>query len=106
MKDKHTSLRMLARKTLPLLGAIVLAGIAFVPWTNSRAQLASPSIDFHRISAGGTRLHNSCYRLTGTVGQVAPGYSSSALYSLVAGFWSAAPTTGRDEIFFNGFEGC
>ncbi len=106
MKHKPMRLRTRARKTLSLLGAIALAGIAFVAWTDSRAQLASPSIDFHRISAGGTRLHNSCYRLKGTVGQAAPGYSSSALYSLVAGFWSAAPTTGRDELFFNGFEGC
>lgn len=106
MKDKYTGLRMRARKTLPLLAAIALVGITFVPWNDSRAQLASPSIDFHQISAGGTRLHNSCFRLKGTVGQAAPGYSSSAMYSLLAGFWSAAPTTGRDEIFFNGFEGC
>lgn len=106
MKVEHSGLHVRVRRTLLVLGAIALAAVAFVPWTDSRAQLASPSIDFHRISAGGARLHNSCYHLKGTVGQAAPGYSSSALYSLMAGFWSAAPTAGRDEIFFNGFEGC
>jgi hypothetical protein len=25
---------------------------------------------------------------------------------VLAGFWSAAPTTGLDEIFFNSFEDC
>ncbi len=107
MKAMHTGgLQRRARKILLVLAAIVASAVAFAPWTDSRADLASPSIDFHRISAGGARLRNSCYRLKGTVGQAAPGYSSSALYSLVAGFWSAAPITGRDEIFFNGFEGC
>ena len=59
-----------------------------------------PAIDFHVVSSGGAALQNNCFRLAGTVGQAAPGYSSATpAYSLIAGFWSAAPTTGLDEIF-------
>ena len=83
-----------------------LAGIAFLPWPNSRAEATSPAVDFHVISAGGASLHNSCFRLSGTAGQAAPGYSSNASDSIVAGFWSAAPTLRLDEIHFNGFESC
>jgi hypothetical protein len=63
-------------------------------------------IDFYTISAGGNTLHGSCYRLSGTLGQAAPGYSSGSIYSLIAGYWQPAPTTATDEIFFNGFQGC
>ena len=64
------------------------------------------SIDFYTISAGGNTLHGNCYRLSGTLGQAAPGYSSGSTYSLIAGYWQPAPTAATDEIFFNGFEGC
>jgi hypothetical protein len=64
------------------------------------------SIDFHVISAGGNLLKGSCFRLTGTVGQPAPGYSSSGIYSLIAGYWQPATAVGSDEIFYNGFEEC
>jgi len=64
------------------------------------------SIDFYTISAGGNTLHGNCYRLSGTVGQAAPGYSSGSIYSLIAGYWQPAPTAATDEIFFNGFERC
>jgi hypothetical protein len=64
------------------------------------------SIDFHVISAGGTSLKSSCFRLSGTVGQPVPGYSSGNIYSLIAGYWQPAAATGSDEIFYNGFEGC
>ena len=63
------------------------------------------SIEFHTISAGGNTLRGSCYRLSATIGQVAPGYSSAALYSLIAGYWQAQPPA-TDEIFFNAFEVC
>jgi hypothetical protein len=64
------------------------------------------SIDFFAISAGGNTLHGDCYRLSGTVGQPAPGYSSGSIESLIAGYWQPAPTAATDEIFFNGFQGC
>jgi hypothetical protein len=64
------------------------------------------SIDFFAISAGGNTLHGNCYRLSGTVAQVAPGYSSGSIDSLIAGYWQPAPTAATDEIFFNGFQGC
>ena len=64
------------------------------------------SIDFYTISAGSNTLHGNCYRLSGTLGQVAPGYSSGSIDSLIAGYWQLAPTAATDEIFFNGFQGC
>jgi hypothetical protein len=64
------------------------------------------SIDFYVISAGGNTLYGSCYRLSGTVAQAAPGYSSGSIDSLIAGYWQPAPTAAADEIFFNGFQGC
>jgi hypothetical protein len=90
----------------PVFAAIALAGVCALPGSDSRAQATTPTVGFHIISAGGHSLKNSCYRLSGTTGQAAPGYSSGLTESLVAGFWSAAPTTGLDEIFFNGFEDC
>jgi hypothetical protein len=63
-------------------------------------------IDFFAISAGGNTLRGNCYRLSGTVGQPAPGYSSGSIESLIAGYWQPAPTAATDEIFFNGFQGC
>ncbi|MEP6484985.1 MAG: hypothetical protein ABJB01_11095 [Rudaea sp.] len=86
--------------------AVALACVTAVPWSDTQAQSSTTSVDFHLVNAGGKALRNSCFHLSGTVGQPAPGYSSSANYSVNAGFWAAAPTTNRDEIFFNGFEGC
>jgi hypothetical protein len=88
--------------------ALALAAAAAVPSSDSNAQ-ATPaySIDFHYISTGGSRLHNSCFVLNGTAGQTSPGFSSGSVYSLLAGFWSAAPTAAQqDQLFFDGFEGC
>jgi len=64
------------------------------------------SIDFFKISSGGQTLSNSCYRLSGTLGEAAPGYSSNDTYSVKAGFWAAAPDKGVDDLFFDGFQGC
>jgi hypothetical protein len=64
------------------------------------------SIDFYVISSGGSSLKNSCFRLSGTIGQPAPGYSSGAIFSLIAGYWQPAVAVASDEIFYNGFEGC
>jgi hypothetical protein len=91
-------------------GALALAAAAAclvtLLWSDAPAEASPPSIGFHIVSAGGGNLRNPCYRLRSTSGQAAPGYSSSSPYSVLAGFWSAAPTTGRDEIFFNSFEAC
>ncbi len=92
-----------------LLLAAALACMTAIPWSDTHAQAAGPSADFHLIDSGGQNLRNSCFHLSGTIGQPVPGYSSShgtPTYSVNAGFWAAAPTANRDEIFFNGFEGC
>jgi hypothetical protein len=89
------------------LGALALTSAVAMPWSDSRAGSPTYSINFHAISSGGNRMQNGCFRLSETVGQTAPGYSSVSTYSLIAGFWpAAAPTLSTDEIFFNGFEGC
>jgi hypothetical protein len=94
---------MQIRLSLRLAGAAVALG-AF----GSIVAAAPPaySIDFYVISAGGNTLYGNCYRLSGTVGQPAPGYSSGSIDSLIAGYWQPAPTAATDEIFFNGFQGC
>lgn len=91
-------------------GALALAFMAAcifaVPSSDTRAAGGAIGIGAHVISSGGAKLHNSCYRVSGTIGQTAPGFSDSAGYSVTAGFWVAAPTTHLDEIYFNGFEAC
>jgi len=91
-----------------------------LPWpsavaqsTTATAPSASPqgsttySVDWHTVtSVGLIHARNNCFDLSGTAGQPAPGYSSSAGYQVISGFWTAAPKSGRDAIFFNGFEGC
>ena len=86
---------------------VVGAAIALGAFGSIRAG-APPtySIDFYVIGAGGNTLHGNCYRLSGTVGQAAPGYSSGSIDSLIAGYWQPAPIVATDEIFFNGFQGC
>jgi hypothetical protein len=78
-----------------------------VPSSDTHAD-ATPfySVDFHTISSGGNSLVNSCYRLSGTVGQAAPGYSAGSIYALIAGYWQAPSVADADTIFFNGFEEC
>jgi hypothetical protein len=88
-----------------LLGATALVSIGVLP-ADSRADAPTYRIDFHTISAGGNTMRGSCYRLSGTLAQVAPGYSSAGIYSLIAGYWQPAPSSAMDEVFFNGFEVC
>ena len=105
MKAFRTRLRL--GLALPLLAAVTVTAVTAMRWSDTHAGTISPySIDFHTISSGGSSLRNGCFHLTGTVGQAAPGYSSGTTEYVIAGFWSAAPTTGLDDIFFNGFEGC
>ncbi|MBN8742377.1 MAG: hypothetical protein BGP24_01885 [Lysobacterales bacterium 69-70] len=91
-------------------GAFVLVALAAAltvsPSSDSRAGTATYRIDIHRISAGGGSLHNACYRLDGSVGQPAPGYSNGATLSVNAGFWPAVAVDRPDQLFFSGFQGC
>jgi hypothetical protein len=72
--------------------------------------LPTYSIDVHVITAGGTALRDSCFHLSGTLAQPAPGYSASnsgaPMYSVYAGFWSAMVAMSPDAVFFTGFEEC
>ena len=91
---------------MQVVGLAALVTIALFSWSASIALATSPTLDFHLVSAGGSSMGNNCFRLSGTVGQSAPGYSSGSSNSIFAGFWSAAPATAPDEIHFNGFESC
>lgn len=103
---KHFRLRPRARVIAPALAALALASsVAGVPTDTHAGTTPTYSIDFHTISGGGSALANACYRLSGTIGQAAPGYSSGSTVSLIAGFWTAE-VAASDEIFFNGFQGC
>jgi hypothetical protein len=88
------------------LATVALATVVGSSWSGAHAG-APPnySIDFYSIGAGGSLMRGSCFHLSGTVGQTAPGYSSDIIYALIAGYWQPQPTA-SDEIFFNGFEGC
>ncbi len=92
------------------IGAVVLAALAAAltvsPSSDSRAGTSTYSIDIHRISAGGGSLRNACYRLSGSVGQPAPGYSGGTTLSVNAGFWPAVAVDRPDQLFFSGFQGC
>lgn len=97
-----------SRRPVATGGALLAAAlvcVAAAPWSDTQAQASAPSVDLHLLDSGGKKLTNPCFRLTGTIGQAAPGYSSSATYSINAGFLAATPTS-HDEIFFNGFEVC
>jgi hypothetical protein len=95
---------MQIRLGLLAVGAVVALGA----FSSIRAGAPPPTfhIDFYTISVGGNTLHGNCYRLSGTVGQAAPGYSSGSIDSLIAGYWQPALIVATDEIFFNGFQGC
>jgi hypothetical protein len=99
--------RRRARLRAPVLALAALAALLAAPSPDSRAG-TTPTyrIDFHRVSAGGGSLRNACYRLVGSVGQPAPGYSSGPTYAVVAGFMPAAIVDRPDQLFFSGFEGC
>jgi hypothetical protein len=87
------------------LAAVALAALLASPASDSRAGTPNYSIDFHRISSGAARLRGACYRLAGSVGEAAPGYSSGPTMEVISGFWSAAGNP-PDQMFFSGFEGC
>jgi len=95
-------LRALTRRRLR-----IALGLLFASACGASHSQAPPAyaIDYHVISAGAQPLSNTCVRLSGTLAEVAPGYSNSSTYALRAGFHAAA-TASVDEIFFAGFEAC
>jgi hypothetical protein len=101
------SLHRLRPRARLVASALALAALAGAGPSATRAGTTPTySIDFHVITAGGSAMRSStCYGLSGTIGQPAPGYSSANTYSIVAGFWTGG-VSASDEIFFNGFEGC
>ncbi len=108
MLVKRLGARLRARMAMPVVSAMALALTFAVPWSDlSAGTTPTYSIDFHYIGAAGGTVRGNCVRLSGTLGQTAPGYSSGSTNSVVAGFWLAAPREGQDQMFFNGFEkGC
>lgn len=95
------------------VAATLAAGMIVLPSSGISAQAGGGyGLNWHTIVAGGVvRSRNPCYRLSGSVAQAAvtPGVVSNPTgsnYMLFSGFWSAAPTVGQDQIFFNGFEDC
>lgn len=98
--------RVIAVIAIRVASAILFAGLCVMPWSDSEAQVGTPAIDFRVISAGGQTLKNGCFQLSGTVGQVAPGFSSNASSAVFAGYWAVALPLQDDRIFFNGFEDC
>lgn len=84
----------------------VAAVLTVSPSSDGLAGSSTYSIAIHRISAGGGSLRNACYRLTGSIGEAAPGYSSATTYSVNAGFLPAVAVEKPDQLFFSGLEGC
>jgi len=101
----HLRSRARSRVTWPILVVCAVLGLSAAPGSDSGAQ-AAVSMGFHFIGSAGHNLKNACYHLSGSAGQAAPGYSDSTRYAFTEGYWTAAPTTGLDEIFFNSFEDC
>jgi len=95
---------MNVRLSCALICAVSLLGFGLASYAH--AQATQFSIDWYVISPGGTQLRGNCFVLDGTLGQAVPGYSSGGIFAVLSGYWSVAPITGTDEIFFNGFEGC
>jgi|SRR5690349_20629318 len=106
MSTKQFLVRTRARAVVRVLGAAVLVCFCAIPRSDVRAQAAPPSIGFHFIGAGEHPRKNSCYRLSASVAQAAPGYSSGSSNSIIAGYQAISQTIGLDEIFFDGFEDC
>lgn len=96
---------------LPIFAAAAFTAIVASGAADVRADvLPTYSVDFHAISTGAAASRNSCFHLSGTLAQPAPGYSATSsgapTYSVYAGFWSATAGTVPDDVFFAGFEAC
>lgn len=69
---------------------------------------AAQQIVAHVIAGGGGISHSAggCRTLEGSVGETAAGVSSGATFTVKAGYWAGAGSTGRDSLFHSGFEEC
>jgi|GEM_PF-2955652 len=73
---------------------------------SSNAVSPSYSMTSHIISNGSSaHLSNACFRLDAVIAEPVAGISTSADYTLSAGFHAAAPAR-NDGIFFSAFEDC
>lgn len=95
----------LIRRPLPAI-AILALGILAVPFAQPAAQAVTYGIGWHAITSGAHTSRNSCFAISGTPGQPMLQPSMGATYAVLPGYLTAAPTTGRDTIFYNGFERC
>lgn len=96
---------MNTRSTCVLIGTVLLVLTAAMPGVRAQS-MPQFGIDHYVLASAGAQSHSSCFVLRGTAGQAAPGYSSSANFALVSGFWATASLLAGDEIFFDGFEEC
>jgi len=73
---------------------------------SSNAVSPSYSMTSHIISNGSSaHLSSACFRLDAVIAEPVAGISTSADYTLSAGFHAAAPGH-NDGIFFSAFEDC
>ena len=108
---KRFGSRRRSGSSLPVLAAVALASaIATQSPESGAVEEPTYGIDFHAIGAIGGSQRNGCLVVAGSVGPVAPGASGVSagveVYSLYAGFWSAASAVSPDTVFLNGFEEC
>lgn len=88
-----------------MIAAAALCGL-LAPCDRSAALAATYDIPWHAVSNGVRDSRGGCFAMSGTIGEPASGYAIGATYALISGYFAAAPTSGRDAIFHNGFEGC
>jgi len=90
---------------LPLrnVGAVAI----MVLGVHSAAAVDTFTIDQHVFAAGAAQQRTSaCFTLSATIGQAGTGgVYTSADFSLLAGFWRAAPPA-QDSVFSSSFEDC
>ena len=103
---------MQARRTqwwITLSAVTAIAGFSVANTSSVHAGVSPYQLTWQTLASGGI-LHSqdACYQLSGSVAQavVDPEFSTTDTYTLFTGFWSAAPTAGQDQLFFNGFEDC
>lgn len=114
MYTRHLRANLRADWVWRMAGVVAIAlGTAALPSSGIGAQAGGGfGLNWHSVVSGGVvRSRNPCYRLSGTIAQatVTPGTVSNPTgsnYMLFSGFWTAAPTVGQDQIFFDGFEDC
>lgn len=95
-------MRQRARFMRSCAWCIVCAGSGLVLPVNALAQFSMDAYAFDSIGTSG----NACSRISASVAQAAPGFSSGGSFDLSAGFQAIVAASPGDAIFFDGFEGC